>query len=70
MPHFFSTTYLSYAFVSHTGCPQALPCIGAIDDLDVNFQDIDLFLNQDNVKLPLFLHDLMCIYEQASSQMF
>jgi len=42
-----------------------MPCQGTIHH--VSSQDITIFSNQDNNRLPFFIHDLMCIYEQASS---
>jgi len=43
-----------------------MPCTGTSHH--VSSKDILVFLSQDNNKLPFFLHDLMCFYEQASSQ--
>ena len=50
----------------HYHIPHRMPCQGTIHH--VNSQDITNFLNQDNNRLPFFLHDLMCIYKQAGSR--
>eukprot|EP00983_Pelagomonas_calceolata_P010406 337535-Pelagomonas_calceolata.AAC.1 len=60
MLHYLSTTSLLHLHISHK-----MPCLGTIHH--VNFQYINMSLNQDNKKLAFFLYDLMCISGQVSS---
>eukprot|EP00983_Pelagomonas_calceolata_P023101 727637-Pelagomonas_calceolata.AAC.1 len=53
VPHYQSTAFSFLRLhVSHR-----MPCLGTIHH--VNSQDMINFLNQDNNRLPFFLHDLM-----------